>query len=151
MPEIIVRAARGEDVHEIKKCVDDAFRKYIARIGKPPAAMLFDYSDYINEDKVWVAEYQGDLCGMLVLFPDEEGFYLDTIAVNSSYQGRGVGRALLQFAEQEALRRGFSSIYLCTNVKMTENQILYPKIGYVEYERRTEDGYDRIFYRKQLG
>ena len=150
MSEITVRAANKEDVPAIKKCVDDAFGKYIERIGKPPAAMLFDYSVYINEDKVWVAEYQGDLCGMLVFFPTEEGFYLDTIAVNPSFQGLGVGRALLQFAEQEALRHGFSSIYLCTNVKMTENQILYLKIGYVEYDRRVEDGYDRVFYRKQL-
>ena len=150
MPEINVRPAKEADVLAIKKCVDDAFEKYTERIGKPPAAMLFDYSVYVNEGKVWVAEIQGELCGMLVLFPTEEGFYLDTIAVSPSFQGLGVGRVLLQFAEQEALRRGFKSIYLCTNVKMTENQILYPKIGYVEYARYMEDGYDRIFYRKQL-
>lgn len=61
-----------------------------------------------------------------------------------------MGRALLKFAEQEAGRRGFDSLYLCTNAKMTENQVLYPKIGYVEYDRRTQDGYERVFYRKPL-
>ena len=65
-------------------------------------------------------------------------------------RGAGVGRALLLFAEREAIRRGYRSIYLCTNVKMTENQAFYPKIGYVEYERKLDQGYDRIFYRKQL-
>lgn len=150
MPETTVRPAGETDVPAIKKCVDNAFGKYIQRIGKPPAPMLLDYSAYVNEGKVWVAEYQGSVCGVLVLYPAEEGFYLDTIAVSPSFQGIGVGRALLQFAEREALRCGFTSIYLCTNVKMTENQILYPKIGYVEYNRGLEDGYDRIFYRKQL-
>ena len=33
---------------------------------------------------------------------------------------------------------------------MTENQVLYPKIGYVEYTRKVDQCYDRIFYRKQL-
>lgn len=150
MPEIAIRLAKETDIPAIKKCVDGAFGKYIERIGKPPAPMLLDYPAHVNEGKVWVAEYHGNLCGVLVLFPTEQGFYLDTIAVSPSFQGIGVGRALLQFAEQEALRHGFTSIYLCTNVKMTENQILYPKIGYVEYDRCMEDGYDRIFYRKQL-
>jgi len=150
MPEIAIRLAKETDIPAIKKCVDDAFEKYTERIGKPPAPMLLDFPAHINEDKVRVAEYQGELCGVLVLFPTEQGFYLDTIAVSPSFQGIGVGRTLLQFAEQEALRCGFTSIYLCTNVKMTENQILYPKIGYVKYASHMEDGYDRIFYRKQL-
>jgi hypothetical protein len=33
---------------------------------------------------------------------------------------------------------------------MTENQVLYAKLGYVEYDRRIEDGYSRIFMRKML-
>ncbi|MNL79760.1 hypothetical protein D3C87_2064340 [compost metagenome] len=57
---------------------------------------------------------------------------------------------MLMFAEHEALRRGFDSLYLCTNSKMVENQALYTKIGYVEYERKHMTGYDRIFYRKAL-
>jgi hypothetical protein len=56
----------------------------------------------------------------------------------------------LEFAEGEARGRGFESIYLCTNSKMTENQVLYPKIGYVEYDRRAQSGYERVFYRKRL-
>jgi len=88
--------------------------------------------------------------GVLVQYETEDGFYIDTVAAIPAYQGAGVGRALLVFAEHEAQRRGFQSIYLCTNTKMTENQIFYPKIGYVEYDRRLDQGYDRIFYRKQL-
>jgi GNAT superfamily N-acetyltransferase len=151
MPEIAIRPARKYDLPLIKKCVDDAFGKYIERIGKPPAPMLLDFSTQISLGRVWVAEYQGEVRGTLVIFPTEKGFYLDTIAVSPSFQGLGLGHALLQFAEQEAGRHGFTSIYLCTNVMMTENQTLYPKVGYVEYERSMEDGYDRIFYRKHLG
>jgi hypothetical protein len=33
---------------------------------------------------------------------------------------------------------------------MTENQVFYPRIGYVEYARASDAGYDRVFYRKSL-
>jgi hypothetical protein len=34
---------------------------------------------------------------------------------------------------------------------MTESRVLYPKIGYVEYDLRTEPGYDRVFCRNAPG
>jgi len=102
------------------------------------------------EGRVWVAELDAQLEGVLVQYETQDGFYVDTVAVSAKSRGTGVGRALLEFAEAEAVRRGFTSIYLCTNAKMTENQALYTKLGYVEYDRRTEAGYDRVFYRKAL-
>jgi GNAT superfamily N-acetyltransferase len=92
----------------------------------------------------------GQVAGVLVQYETEEGFYIDTVAVIPVLQGSGVGRALLVFAESEAKRRGFQSIYLCTSIKMTENQVFYPKIGYVKYARKLDQDYDRVFYRKQL-
>jgi hypothetical protein len=38
---------------------------------------------------------------------------------------------------------------LCT-VLMSENQALYSMLGYEMYDRRREDGYDRVFMRKTL-
>jgi GNAT superfamily N-acetyltransferase len=48
-----------------------------------------------------------------------------------SYRGKGLGRSLLEFAEGEARRAGFDSIYLYTHEKMTENLAIYSRIGYV--------------------
>ncbi len=146
----IVRIAKAGDAGAAGACVVAAFEPYIARIGKPPAPMLLDYPALIDAGRVWVAELESELVGVLLQYETEDGFYIDTVAVGHGRQGTGVGRALLEFAEAEALRRGFTSIYLCTNSKMTENQVLYPKIGYLEYDRRTQAGYDRIFYRKHL-
>ena len=123
---------------------------YIDRIGKPPAPMLLDYPKLIAERSVWVAERAAEIEGVLVQFETPDGFYVDTVASSPRARGTGVGRALLQFAEREATRRGYVSVYLCTNSKMTENQVFYPSIGYAEYDRRSEAGYDRVFYRKSL-
>jgi len=149
-PESIVRAAGATDAVTVTECVRAAFALYIERIGKPPAPMLADFPALIAAGKVWVAEMDHRVVGVLVQYATEHGFYIDTVAVLPALQGAGIGRTLLVFAEDEAKRRGFSSIYLCTNVKMTENQVFYPKIGYVEFERKLDEGYDRIFYRKQL-
>jgi GNAT superfamily N-acetyltransferase len=123
---------------------------YVDRIGKPPAPMLLDYPKLIAERSVWVVKRANEIEGVLVQFETPEGFYIDTVASSPGARGTGVGRALLQFAETEAIRRGYASVYLCTNSKMTENQVFYPRVGYVEYARKSEAGYDRVFYRKSL-
>ncbi len=146
----LVRAARAGDAAAALACVVASFEPYIERIGKPPAPMLLDYPALIAEGQVWVAALGARVDGVLVQYETPDGFYIDTVATSPSARGTGAGRALLEFAEREARRRGFTSIYLCTNSRMTENQVFYPKIGYVEYDRRTAAGYDRIFYRKAL-
>jgi GNAT superfamily N-acetyltransferase len=77
-------------------------------------------------------------------------FLLDVIAVEPLYQGNGVGKLFLEFAETEARRQGFASIYLYTHEKMIESQALYTRIGYVEYDRRVEHGLSRIYMRKKF-
>ena len=146
----IVRPAAKGDAAAVLACVSAAFEMYIDRIGKPPAPMLHDYRTLIEERSVWVAELGDVIEGVLVQFETPDGFYIDTVASSPRVRGTGIGRALLQFSEQEAIRRGYSSVYLCTNSRMTENQAFYPSIGYVEYERKRDSGYDRIFYRKRL-
>jgi len=150
MAKPVVRLATADDATAARACVLVAFEPYVARIGKSPAPMLLDYPMLVDAGRVWVADVDSRLEGVLVQYETSDGFYVDTVAVNPRSRGTGVGRALLEFAEAEAVRRGFASVYLCTNAKMTENQVLYPRVGYVEYERRTEAGYERIFYRKGL-
>ncbi len=65
-------------------------------------------------------------------------------------QGRGVGRALVRFAEEHARRAGLSEVTLYTNARMTENLRFYPALGYAETGRGVQDGFDRVFYRKHL-
>jgi GNAT superfamily N-acetyltransferase len=88
--------------------------------------------------------------GAIVLKVTDEGFYVDNVAVRPPVKGKGVGRALLELAEAEALRQGDNSIYLATHELMTENRALYAQIGYVQYDRRVVSGYQRVLMRKTL-
>jgi ribosomal protein S18 acetylase RimI-like enzyme len=88
--------------------------------------------------------------GLVVLLQEDDHVLLDNVAVDPSSQGRGVGRALMAFAEEEARRRGFREIRLYTHQLMHENVALYPHLGYEETGRGEQAGYARVFFRKRL-
>jgi ribosomal protein S18 acetylase RimI-like enzyme len=150
MDELRIRAATAADVPAIANIVDQAYRHYIARIGKPPEPMLDDYVARVSEGTVWVLEDGAVIAAIIVLLPTSNYLLLDNIAVAPAHQGLGLGRQLLAFAEAEALRRGYREIWLYTHQTMVENQRLYSSIGYEETGRGTEAGYDRVFMRKRL-
>jgi GNAT superfamily N-acetyltransferase len=135
----------------VAELVDAAYGHYVERIGMLPGPMTNDYADVIRNRQVTVAERQGAIVGIIVLTVTDEGFLVDNVAVHPSHRGTGLGRALLQFAEAEAQRVGFDAIYLYTHEKMTENLALYARIGYVEYDRRSQGAFSRVYLRKHLG
>ena len=145
-----LRRADADDAASIAECAIEAFRHYIPRLGLTPIPMTKDYRAAIAHAQVWVATQQDETIAALVLDITDEGFLIDVIAVHPTQQGTGVGRALLELAESEALRQGHDSIYLFTNEKMTENRALYERIGYVEYKRLVLAQRTRVFMRKPL-
>jgi ribosomal protein S18 acetylase RimI-like enzyme len=145
-----LRPARGSDAVELAALVDEAYGHYVERLGMLPGPMTEDYTVVIRDRAVTVAESEGAIVGAIVLGPGEDGFTIDNVAVHPKRQGEGIGRALLELAEAEARGAGHDTIHLYTHEKMTENQALYARIGYAEYERRAGDGFSRVFMRKRL-
>lgn len=149
-PETVLRPATEADADAITRCVTAAYQHYCERLGRMPAPMLQDYREVIARDEVFVALADRRVCGVLVLGRREEGFLLDNIAVIPAAQGSGIGRMLLQLAEQRACAADYDSIYLYTHEKMLESRALYARIGYEEFARRTEQGFTRVYLRKRL-
>jgi N-acetylglutamate synthase-like GNAT family acetyltransferase len=107
-----IRAATAGDVPAVTAIVDQAYRHYIARMGKLPGPMLDDYAARVLEGAVWVLEEGATVAGIIVLLPATDYLLLDNIAVSPARQGSGLGRRLLAFAEAEALRCGYAEIRL---------------------------------------
>ena len=145
-----VRAAEPDEAAAVAALVDAAYAKYVPRIGRKPAPMLVGYTDLIAKKAVYVLPGASGLRGVLVIMPDEEGMFLENIAVHPDAQGQGLGRQLMAFVEEAARARNLPAIHLYTNEAMTENLAFYTRLGYEETGRRTEDGYRRVFFRKQL-
>jgi ribosomal protein S18 acetylase RimI-like enzyme len=146
-----LRSAQAADAGSVAALVDAAYGHYLERIGMLPGPMTQDYAEVIRNRQVTVAERHGAIVGIIVLTVTDEGFLVDNLAVHPDHRGTGLGRALLEFAEAEARRAGFDALYLFTHEQMTENLALYARIGYVEYDRRSQGAFSLVYLRKHLG
>lgn len=148
--EVALRRATAADVARLTELVRRAYGHYVERLGGPPRPLTDDYAEHVRAQRVTVAERGGEIAGLLVLGRDDEGFFVDNVAVDPAQQGTGVGKALLQHAETAARDAGFDSIYLYTHERMVENLALYSRIGYVEYDRRPHGAAGIVYLRKTL-
>ncbi|KAJ5092008.1 hypothetical protein NUU61_006878 [Penicillium alfredii] len=141
------------DAPTIKSIVDASYSKYIERIGKPPAPMTVDYIQVIKSQPVLVLRNDTTILGCVILSTDSgcEPTNIENIFVDPAAQGQGYGRVLLGGVEKRARAKDRSALTLYTNAKMYENLGLYAKLGFKETESRTEDGYERVYFRKDLG
>jgi DNA-binding MarR family transcriptional regulator/GNAT superfamily N-acetyltransferase len=72
-----------------------------------------------------------DVVGTCALMPEAEGVYeLTKMAVEEQRQGLGIGRALLEAAIEEFLRREGRTLFLETNSKLTPALRLYESMGF---------------------
>jgi ribosomal protein S18 acetylase RimI-like enzyme/catechol 2,3-dioxygenase-like lactoylglutathione lyase family enzyme len=147
---VSLRPATAADVPRLSELVAAAYAHYVERLGGPPRPMTDDYAEVVRTHRVTVAERGGEIVALVVLGVDEEGFFIDNVAVDPSQQGTGAGRALLEYAEDAAREAGFDSIYLFTHERMAENLALYARIGYMEYDRRPHGGASIVYLRKKL-
>jgi ribosomal protein S18 acetylase RimI-like enzyme len=147
----MIRPARPDEAFWVRALVRRAYALYIPRMGKEPAPMLADYGALIAAGEVHVLEEGGETVALIVIYPKGDALFIENIAVDPVAQGKGHGRALLEFAEREARRLGLKALRLYTNAAMTENLAFYPGRGFRETERREEDGYKRVFFEKAVG
>ena len=142
-----IRPAISADAPAVTAIAEAAYARYIPAIGRKPAPMVADFAGLIAQGLVFVT---GAPDGFIVFFPKDGAMFLENVAVHPVAAGRGLGRALIAFCEAEARRLGLPAITLYTNEKMLANQNLYPRLGYTETHRVSEQGFSRIYYRKAI-
>ena len=149
-PRFRIRRAKLNEESVVHSCVRQAFEKYVARIGKEPAPMTADFARQIESGFVDVAEVNGEIVACVTFFPVEDHMHLANLAVRPDYSGQGIGKTLIKHVEQAAIEAGHVAVELYTNEAMLENLAMYPKLGYKETGRRTEEGYHRVYFRKAI-
>ncbi len=149
--DIPTRRARASDSATLADVAVAAYLPYVEGMGgQRPAPMDADYAEAIARDVVWVAEVDAHVAGFLVLVDQATVMLLENVAVHPEWQGRGIGRLLIDLAEQHARAVGKSAVRLYTNAAMLGNRQLYSRLGYAEVDRRVEDGFDRVYLEKIL-
>ncbi|MEV8569013.1 GNAT family N-acetyltransferase [Streptomyces sp. NPDC051322] len=143
-----IRPAVADDTPAVRAVTEAAYHRYIERIGVVPVPVEADHAANVAAGRVFVTGTP--VVGVLVLVPEADHLFLESIAVHPDAHGTGIGRRLLRFVETYAAERGLGEIRLYTNALMWENQKLYTRYGYELMERRADGPYDRLHYRKRL-
>jgi N-acetylglutamate synthase-like GNAT family acetyltransferase len=143
-----IRRATAADLPTIRQIIAAAYDKYLDRMDQPPAPLLRDYGSPVDSGVMWVTG--SPIVGLVCLIPADDVMLIENVAVHPDQQRTGLGRRLMEFAEQQARQRGIERLALYTNEVMTENQAIYVHLGYRVTDRRSEAGYRRLYFEKTL-
>jgi GNAT superfamily N-acetyltransferase/ketosteroid isomerase-like protein len=149
-PKISIRKALEGDSAVIKEITDAAYAKYIPQMGRKPLPMTADHRQLIVENDTWLILSDDVPAGLIELVSEPDCILIYSVAVHPDYQSQGLGRKLLDWAEQETWRAGLRRIRLYTNAIMESNIALYLRLGYQETHRETSQGFTRVFMSKDL-
>lgn len=134
MPTFMIRRAEARDSEESAECIDEAYSIYAARIDDLPAVSE-GIAETIEHHRVWVAEIEHQIAGVLILVVNDTFVLLENIAVRPGNTGTGLGRALIAQAEQDCRDLGLGEIRLSTHEDMPENVAIYSRLGWHETGR----------------
>jgi ribosomal protein S18 acetylase RimI-like enzyme len=106
-----------------------------------------------DEGEVYVATLNDDIIGFMSLKHQRINFltYVYGLVVAKAFQGQGLGKALMEFAEQRARARGNRGVFLDTPDDNTQARTFYKAAGYQEGYRMPKyytDELDAITYLK---
>jgi ribosomal-protein-alanine N-acetyltransferase len=109
----------------------------LASLTLPWPERSFQYEVTDNPaSRCWVAESEGRLAAMLVLWIIVDEAHIATIATPPEFRRRGIARLLLAHALRSAAREGARKSFLEVRSGNQAAQALYREFGFVEDGRR---------------
>jgi ribosomal protein S18 acetylase RimI-like enzyme len=171
---IEVRAARLDDADDLVALIDAAAAALTAKLGPgywSKRASLRRMRERITDsdpamiEKAWfVAEQGGVVVAVIALAtrpfrswkkqlwarPDQPALGVFDLAVHPAAQRRGVGRALMRFAERTARTRGLPWVRLDAFAENPESNAFYRGIGYDERGEVSASGVALVLYERAV-
>ncbi len=135
-----------ERAGEVHRLTQAAFAPY-GRLDPPSGALRESVSQVIDDLAAGggaIAELDGRPVGCLRWRVAAHGdLHVRRVAVDPKLQRHGVGRALMEWAEEEARRRGCMGVSVGVRIALPGNVAFYREAGYKVTGERRHDGYDR--------
>jgi len=130
---------------------------YMDAIIDPPSSahqLSMDALEKKAREETGFAAFSGDvLAGCVFIKEKADHFYLGKLAVAPAFEGQGIGRKLMEKADEEAVARGKPVMELQTRIELTRNHKVFEKLGYHITAETAHPGYDRttsITMRKEI-
>ena len=130
-----VRAATVADIPAILAVTRAAYAVHGERLQPPSSALREEpeaVARYFANGGVFVAEQDATIVGAVRYEARETYVYLGRLAVLPTWQGRGIGRRLVEAVEAWALLLGLDEVRLGVRLELQENRNLYLHLGFAE-------------------
>jgi predicted N-acetyltransferase YhbS len=144
-----IRAATDDDAPALASVIHAAFEEYLGRLD-PPSGAHAETTDSIRRKlataKAAVAEMGSGIIGC-VFFEVEPGrIYVSRLSVLPGKRKRGVGQALMDFAEAWARGQGIDRANLGVRIVLQGQQAYYTRRGYLVVGEAAHPGYGSATY-----
>ncbi|MEO9901618.1 GNAT family N-acetyltransferase [Nisaea sp.] len=124
------RNALSEDAKAIRTLVCATYAKWVPVIGREPKPMRADYELAVRKHDFALLCIGEEIAGLIETMTRDDHLWIENVAVSPAYQRMGLGRRLLEHAEEIARQSGLSKLSLLTNADFEANVALYEKVGY---------------------
>lgn len=143
--ELVISRGLEEDVAAAVAIEEDAVgwvRSLGYDPGEPPRPLSELFAETVARGQMYLARDDAEAAGKLAitaaddLWADRPGgaLYVHGLMVRRAFAGRGVGRALLRWAEREAARRGKSLLRLDCDAKNPALRAYYERVGFTHID-----------------
>lgn len=92
--------------------------------------MTVDYAEAVMAHRFDLMDMDGRTAALIETTPQGEELLIVNVAVHPDFQGQGLGRRMLAFAEDLARQAGLKGMRLYTNKAFAANIALYLSVGY---------------------
>jgi GNAT superfamily N-acetyltransferase len=135
MVEVFVRPAVDGDLRflrEIERAAGQRYREFgLDRVADDEPASMEVLQGYAQDGRAWVADNDAnDVVGYILADEIDGGGHVEQVSVAPDYQGRSVGRALIDQAVRWAIAGGFKALTLTTFGHIPWNRPLYAHLGF---------------------
>ena len=145
-----LRRAALDDFAALVALQHAAYARNRNLLGVQPIPLLADYRVVLTEREVWVLDGGTALRAALILQPRQHELMIDSIAVEPSIQGKGLGRALLDAAETRARELGCATLRLFTGAALAHLIAWYGRHGYAVERREALSDREIVHMAKHL-
>lgn len=127
---VIIRKMTVEDVPAIVDLDQKSFS-----LPWPERSFRFELTDN-PASRCWVAELNGNVVGMIVVWLLVDEAHVATVATHPEYRRQGIGKRLLAYALRHMIQDGARSSFLEVRKSNLAAQEMYRKFGYEVIGRR---------------
>jgi ribosomal-protein-alanine N-acetyltransferase len=129
---LVLRKMMVEDVPAVHAIDEDSFT-----LPWPERSLRFEVSDN-PAARCWVAELDGQVVGMLVLWLIVDEAHIATLAIQPDYRRQGLAKQLLVEALRTAYQEGARQALLEVRAGNEAAQAMYRTFGFEEVGRRAK-------------